>query len=93
MENLPLVIDLVSWVAERPRPYVEVMNTWRTSCPRLTIWEDVVDAGLVTVGYDTESARFVSVTERGRQFLDGQGISNDDSSLPAETQSRTGNPE
>ena len=35
----PLIRDLVSWIAERPRPYADVMDAWRTSCPRLTIWE------------------------------------------------------
>ncbi len=44
----PLILDLVQWVAGGPRPYVEVMDAWRTSCPRLTVWEDAVDRGLVT---------------------------------------------
>lgn len=43
----PLILDLVAWVAERPRPYAEVMEAWRTSCPRLPVWEDAVDRGLV----------------------------------------------
>ena len=38
-----LVLDLVEWIAREPRPYSEVIATWRTSCPRLTIWEDAVD--------------------------------------------------
>jgi hypothetical protein len=42
-----LVLDLVEWVAREPRPYAEVIDTWRTSCPRLTIWEDAVDRGYV----------------------------------------------
>jgi hypothetical protein len=45
----PLMLDLVAFVAERPRPYAEVLDAWRTSCPRLTVWEDAVDAGLVAV--------------------------------------------
>lgn len=43
----PLILDLVAWVAARPRPYAEVMDAWRTSCPRLPVWEDAVDRGLV----------------------------------------------
>ena len=43
----PLVLDLVEWIAREPRPYAEVIETWRTSCPRLTIWEDAVDRGYV----------------------------------------------
>ena len=42
-----LVLDLVEWIAREPRPYSEVIETWRTSCPRLTIWEDAVDRGYV----------------------------------------------
>lgn len=45
----PLMLDLVAFVAERPRPYAEVLDAWRTSCPRLTVWEDAVEAGLVVV--------------------------------------------
>jgi len=29
----PLVLDLVEWIAKAPRPYAEVIETWRTSCP------------------------------------------------------------
>jgi hypothetical protein len=43
----PLVLDLVEWVARQPRAYEDVMDAWRTSCPRLTIWEDAIDRGLV----------------------------------------------
>ena len=43
----PLVRDLVEWVAKEPRTHAEVIDAWRTSCPRLTVWEDAVDRGLV----------------------------------------------
>ena len=43
-----LVLDLVEWIGREPRLYSEVIETWRTSCPRLTIWEDAVDLGYVT---------------------------------------------
>ena len=43
----PLVLDLVEWVAKEPRSYAAVIDAWRTSCPRLTVWEDAVDRGLV----------------------------------------------
>lgn len=45
----PLILDLVAFVATRPRTYAEVLDAWRTSCPRLTVWEDAVDAGLVAL--------------------------------------------
>ena len=34
----PLVLDFVEWIAREPRAYAEVISTWKTSCPRLTIW-------------------------------------------------------
>ena len=73
MENKPLVLDLVEWIAGRPRAYDEVMEAWRTSCPRLTIWEDAVDAGFVSVVSDGGSDKTVSVTREGREFLKKSG--------------------
>lgn len=35
----PLVLDLMEWIGRTPRPYPEVMEAWRTSCPRLPVWE------------------------------------------------------
>jgi hypothetical protein len=71
----PLVLDFLEWLAIRPRPYAEVMDVWRTSCPRLTVWEDAVDRGLVARRHDP-SARcaVVDVTSLGRGLLrDAQG--------------------
>ena len=68
-----LVLDLVEWVAARPRPYDEVMEAWRTSCPRLTIWEDAVDRGLV-VREETQGAGLVvKATPLGRNLLKNKG--------------------
>ena len=61
----PLVRDLVEWVAKAPRTHVEVIDAWRTSCPRLTVWEDAVDRGLLM----RKSEGRVVVTEAGRRFL------------------------
>jgi hypothetical protein len=44
---VPLILDLLEWVAAEPRPYAAVMEAWRTSCPRLTVWEDALEQGLV----------------------------------------------
>jgi hypothetical protein len=35
-----LLLDLLEWVASRERSYDEVMDAWRTSCPRFPIWEN-----------------------------------------------------
>jgi hypothetical protein len=64
----PLVFDLLDWLATSPRPYAEVMDVWRTSCPRLTIWEDAVDLGFVVRAYDPSAGPpTVSLTPSGRQ--------------------------
>ncbi len=66
----PLILDLVEWVARSPRSYTEVMEAWRTSCPRLTVWEDAVERGyLVRSAGPTGQGAFVSVTELGFAFL------------------------
>ncbi len=42
-----LILDLLQWLANGERSYEEVMEAWRTSCPRLTVWEDANDRGLI----------------------------------------------
>ena len=64
----PLVLDLVEWVAKKPRPYAEVLEAWRTSCPRLTVWEEACDRGLVR-RQPADGGTVVVVTEPGRRFL------------------------
>jgi hypothetical protein len=44
-----LTVQMLDWLAERPRSYAETLEAWKTSCPRLTIWEDAVRDGLVRV--------------------------------------------
>jgi hypothetical protein len=68
-DNRALVLDLVEWVAARPRDYAEVMEAWRTSCPRLTIWEDALDAGYLA-RESLNGASIVSVTPLGRALLE-----------------------
>ena len=68
LQNASLVLDLIEWIGETPRPYAEVMSAWRTSCPRLTVWEDAVDAGFVA--RDSAAGRpVVRSTPAGRAFL------------------------
>ena len=43
----PLTRQMLEWIAARPREHAEVMETWRTSCPRLSIWEDACIDGLI----------------------------------------------
>lgn len=68
-ETEALVLDLVEWVAAAPRSYGEVMDAWRTSCPRLPVWEDAVDNGLLAREHRDGEGTVVSVTPAGRAFL------------------------
>jgi hypothetical protein len=70
MDNKVLILDLLEWIAARPRRYEEVMDAWRTSCPRFTIWEDAVDAGYVQNRSGPGLNKMVVVTTRGKAFLD-----------------------
>jgi len=65
-----LTLQLLAWVTARPRTYQETMEAWRTTCPRLTIWEDAIADGLVSVesAKSMRDARIV-VTERGLTLL------------------------
>ncbi len=65
----PLILDFLEWLANGPRPYAEVMDRWRTSCPRLTVWEDVVDAGLVARSRAVGGLPEVVLTDEGRRRL------------------------
>jgi hypothetical protein len=69
----PLVLDFVEWIAREPRFYAEVVAVWRTSCPRLTIWEDAADRGLVTRETIAGVGLIVTVTEAGEKLLREQG--------------------
>jgi hypothetical protein len=69
VENEALVLDLVEWVAKRPRPYTEVMDAWRTSCPRLPIWEEAVGHRFLAEKREAGNGLMVHVTPAGRAFL------------------------
>ena len=66
-----LILDLLEWVRRKKRTYQETMDAWRTSCPRLTVWEDANDAGLVETA--SESGRtVVRLTTAGLTLLEAQ---------------------
>jgi hypothetical protein len=69
----PLVLDFVEWVAREPRLYAEVVGTWKTSCPRLTIWEDAADRGYVARETVAGSGLVVTVTADGENLLRANG--------------------
>ena len=69
----PLVLDLVEWIGKAPRSYEEVMEAWRTSCPRLPVWEDAVDQGYVVRTRAVDGRPMISVTDTGRHLLRDNG--------------------
>lgn len=56
--------DLLVWLERTPRTYQETMEAWRTSCPRLSIWEDAITDGLVRIRKSN-----VELTPRGQAAL------------------------
>jgi len=66
-----LTLQFLQWLADSHRTYGEAMDAWRTSCPRLSIWEDALHEGLIAVesGPCTMRQAKVSLTAKGSAFL------------------------
>ena len=69
-----LTLQFLAWVGERPRSYGDAMDAWRSTCPRLSIWEDAVRDGLIAFERGDKTAmreQRVTLTARGRALLNG----------------------
>jgi hypothetical protein len=64
-----LILDLLEWLGPEPRPYGDVIEAWRTSCPRLPVWEDANDRGFVARRRAPGKGALVSVTTAGAEHL------------------------
>jgi hypothetical protein len=64
-----LIMDLLAWIGAQPRPYSEVIDAWRTSCPRLPVWEEANERGFIARQHQSGRGAFVSVTASGRAYL------------------------
>lgn len=64
-----LIFDLLEWLAKGDRTYEDVMDAWRTSCPKLTIWEDAGDRGLVAF-HRVDGSTFVRPSAAGLALID-----------------------
>jgi DNA-binding NarL/FixJ family response regulator len=62
-------LQLLAWIAERDRTYAQTMEAWKSSCPRLTVWEDAIADGLVRIRRDT-----VLLTAAGTELLSMQPV-------------------
>ena len=76
-----LTLQFLSWVSAGQRSYDEAMEAWRTTCPRMTVWEDAMSDGLVRL--ESNGAKKdckVSLTEQGRKALAAQTATHCDES-------------
>jgi len=64
-----LILDLLKWIGPSPRPYAEVLEAWRTSCPRLPVWEDANARGFIARHHEPGHGTLVSVSSRGAEHL------------------------
>lgn len=64
-----LILDLLEWIGPGQRPYRETMEAWRTSCPRLPVWEDATDLGFIERRREPGSPAVVSVSASGAEHL------------------------
>ncbi len=65
----PLILDLLEWIGPAPRPYSEVIEAWRTSCPRLPVWEEASARGYLTRLHSPGGEAEVAVSEAGIAHL------------------------
>jgi len=64
-----LVTDLLEWIGPTPRATAEVLDAWRTSCPRLPVWEEANARGFIEHRHESGCAATVSLSAAGRQHL------------------------
>ena len=84
-----LTVQFLAWVAAAPRSYQDTMEAWRTSCPRLSIWEDAVRDGLVRIESGGRGMKHaaVALTPRGAAHLSANAALAD--APPAAVRART----
>ena len=64
-----LLLDLLEWVADGERSHDEVMDAWRTACPRFPVWEEANNRKLIARLY-VNGRTVVKVTLSGMALLD-----------------------
>ena len=65
-----LILDLLEWIGPEPRPYAEVLDAWRTSCPRLPVWEEATDRGFIVRRHVPGQRAVVAVSAVGEKHLE-----------------------
>jgi hypothetical protein len=64
-----LILDLLEWIGPDARPYGETMEAWRTSCPRLPVWEEATARGFIQFDHPQRLEALVYVSAEGRRAL------------------------
>ncbi len=64
-----LILDLLEWLDSAPRPYSEVMEAWRTSCPRLPVWEEANTRGFLARQREYGTAELIALSPTGSAHL------------------------
>ena len=64
-----LILDLLEWIGPERRAYSEVIEAWRTSCPRLPVWEEANERGFLEHRQEPGRGTYVSVSAIGREHL------------------------
>jgi len=64
-----LILDLLAWIGPNPRPYAEVLEAWRTSCPRLPVWEEANERGYISRRRAPGRPPLISVSAAGAEHL------------------------
>jgi D-3-phosphoglycerate dehydrogenase len=64
-----LIVDLLEWIGPRPRRYTEVLEAWRTSCPRLPVWEEANARGFIERRHEPGCEADVLLSSLGRSYL------------------------
>lgn len=70
-----IMIQFLQWVADRPRTREDVMEAWRSSCPRFPVWEDARADGLIRQSGGEAGVHRVELTARGRRALERAALS------------------
>lgn len=63
-----LIVQLLEWLASRPRSDRELREAWSSTCPLNCAWEDAITDDLVRRGGDG----CLALTEEGRARLAGR---------------------
>ena len=71
----PLILDLLEWIGPHSRPYAEVLEAWRTSCPRLPLWEEANQRGFIDHVRGQGQTALVAVSPLGLAQLEARHAS------------------